>query len=326
MVSQVNVILETLHCIRESDSGGNSHSEPYIWPFLGIITSNSFESTPTAAILSDSRNVIKKEMRAGDIAPIPYPLDTLIANFQDSQTNRQLLLVVGLWEQDNTPMSAVQAGYQAFLDELHAAIGSNLLALSQADDATQKTIIDNIKTRVYNKVYSAEEGKLSTWEKTKVYLGWLNLDDFMGSDFKRFPDLTPTTFTLSLKGFSGDLIIHNAGSSTPTATNPPVEYEIKGNLKIQPVVVNICQAQVDAVNAAQAALKGLQDQVHSLQLQLQHATPQEKSGIIAQITRINTVQIPPAQAALDNAKVALEKCKALLTHPERAPVTTTTLG
>ena len=323
MVTQAIVVLETLHCIRESDSGGNSHSEPYIWPFLGIITSNSFDSTPEAAILSDSRNVIKNEMRAGDISPIPYPLNTLIANFQDDQTNRQLLLVVGLWEQDNTPISAVQAGYQAFLNELRAAIGSNLIALSQADEATQKTIIDNIKTSVYNKVYSAEEGKLSAWEKTKVYLGWLNLDDFMGSDFKRFPDLTPTSFTLSLKGLAGDLIIQNSGSTTPTAINPPVEYEINGSLRIQPVIVNVCQVQLDAVNAAQAALKGLQIQVQSLQLQLQHATPQEKSGIIAMITKINTVQIPPAQTTLDNAKAALEQCKAGHIHlPEHSPVVT----
>ena len=324
MVTQAIVVLETLHCIRESDLGGNSHSEPYVWPFLGIITSNSFETTPTAAIISDSRNVIKNEMRAGDIAPIPYPLNTLIANFQDDQTNRQLLLVVGLWEQDDTPMSAVQTGYQAFLDELHAAIGSNLLALSQADDATQKTIVDNIKTSVYNKVYSAEENKLSAWEKTKVYLGWLNLDDFMGSDFKRFPDLTPTTFTLSLKGFAGDLIIQNSGSTSPTATNPPVEYEINGSLRIQPVIVNVCQAQIDAVNAAQAALKSLQDQIQSLQLQLQHATPQEKSGIIAEIKQINTVQIPPAQTTLDNAKADLEKCKTIHIHlPDYTPVATT---
>jgi len=324
MVTQAIVVLETLHCIRESDSGGHSHSEPYIWPFLGIITSNSFEVTPTAAILSDSRNVIKSEMRAGDTAPIPYPLNTLIANFQDGQTNRQLLLVVGLWEQDDTPMSAVQAGYQAFLDELNTAIGSNLLALSQADDVTQKTIINNIKTNVYNKVYSAEKDKLSSWEKTKVYLGWLNLDDFMGSDFKRFPNLTPTSFTLSFKGFAGDLIIQSSGSTTPIATNPPVEYEINGSLRIQPIIVNICQAQINAVNAAQATLKGLQDQIQNLQLQLQHATPQEKSGIIALITKINTYQIPPAQTILDNAKAALEKCKAEHTHlPEHTPVVTT---
>lgn len=326
MVTQAIVVLETLHCIRESDLAGTSHSEPYIWPFLGIITSNSFETTPTAAIISDSRNVIKSEMRAGDISPIPYPLNTLIANFQDDQTNRQLILVVGLWEQDDTPVSAVQAGYQAFLDELQAAIGSNLLTLSQADDATQKTIIEKIKTSVYNKVYSAEEGKLSAWEKTKVYLGWLNLDDFMGSDFKRFPDLTPTSFTLSLKGFAGDLIIQNSGSPNQTATNPPVEYEINGSLRIQPVVVNVCQTQIDAVNAAQAALTGLQDQIQSLQLQLQHATPQEKSGIIAEIKQINTVQIPPAQTTLDNAKAALEKCKALRVHLPEDTREASTLG
>src|SRR5207253_499845 len=125
-------------------------------------------------------------------------------SFQDSQTNRQLILVVALWEEDDTPLVAVQAGYQAFLDELHAAIGSNLLGLSEADEEQQNVIVEQIKTRVFNEVSSAIEGHLSTFEKTQVFLGFLNLDDFMGSAFKRFPDLVPASFTLSLTGNAGD--------------------------------------------------------------------------------------------------------------------------
>jgi hypothetical protein len=271
MTTQAIITLESLRCILESDLGGTSHSEPYIWPALAIVTNNSFEVTPQSANLSDSQNVIKNEMRAGETASISYPVNTLTANFEDGQTNRQLILIVGLWEKDDTPLVAVQAGYQAFLNELPNAIGNNLSSLKQADDAGDeagvKAIIDEIKTRVYNKVYSAIESKLSGWEKTKVYLGWLNLDDFMGSDFKRFPDVVSTSFTLSFKGNAGDLIIEKVfgtgtfGTGPPKAINPPVEYEIQGNLKVQPVTVNRCQAETDAVNAAQLAVDGLNQMV-----------------------------------------------------------------
>lgn len=309
MATQAIITLETLRCVQESDRAGTSHSEPYIWPALAIVRGGSLEMTPTAAILSDSRNVIKSEMRRGESAAIGFPSHTLAAAFQDGETNLQLILVVGLWEDDDTPLVAVQAGYQAFLDELHAALVTNLFALSQADEAGQKAIVDTIKQQVYDKVYSAIDGHLSRWEKVKVGLGWLNLDDFMGSDFKHFPTVDPTPFTLSFKGSAGDLIITNTGPGTSTVVNPPIEYEIQGSLKVARVTVNVCQAEIDAVNAAQAALHGLQLMVQSLQNQLQHATPQQKPGIVAQINHINTVQIPPAQAALDNAQHALDACK-----------------
>jgi hypothetical protein len=311
MATQATVTLDSLHCTLESDEAGHSHSEPYVWPFLAIISSNTFDTTPTAASLSDSRRVLQNEMRAGDTATIPYPLNTLSATFEDDQTDRQLILVVGLFEQDDTPIKAVQAGYQAFLDELHKALGSNLLRLHNASPDDVQVIIDEIKQQVYAKVYAAVENHLSAWEKTQVYFGWLNPDDFMGSDFKWFQSLTATSFTLTLKGSSGDLIVTlpTTAGGTATAVNPPVQYEISGRLAVQPVTVNRCQSEIDAVSAAQAALQGLENLVQSLQLQLQHATPQEKAGIVAEIKHVTTDLIPPAQAALDSAQQALILCR-----------------
>ena len=63
--------------------------------------------------------------------------------------------------------------------------------------------------------------------------------------------------------------------------------------------------------------------IQSLQSQLQHATPQQKSGIIAQIKNIGEVQIPAAQANVDKANAALKRCRLLstvgpiATHPHR---------
>jgi hypothetical protein len=320
MTTQATITLESLHCTLESDLGKtNGHSEPYIWPALAIVTNNSFEITPKVALLGDSRTIIKNGMHANETAPIPYPVNTLTANFEDSQTNRQLLLVVALWEKDDTPAKTVQVGYQAYLDELKDAIGKNLLNFSQADDAQQKVIIDDIKKSVYAKVYAAEENSLSGWEKTQVYFGFMNLDDFMGSDFNRFSEVASTTFTLTFKGFAGDAII-DIFANPPKAVNPPVQYEIQGNLTVQDINVDPCQAEIDAISAAQSALQGLQNMIVSLQSQLQHATPQEKPGIIAQIKDISENQIPAAQTKIDNAQNALKRCRLLSTvRPTPSP-------
>jgi hypothetical protein len=315
MATLATITLETLRCIRESDLGRTGHSEPYIWPALASVASNplSYEFTPLDPTLSDSRTVIQSGMRAGDTAAIPYPINTLTASFDDSQTGQELLLVVALWEKDDTRLSVMQAGYSAFLNELKAAIGSNLLGLSQADDAERSAIIDGIKKRVYDKVHAAIENALSGPEKAALFFGFLNLDDFMGSDFRRFSDVVPTSFTLSLKGFAGDLDIFGAFTN-PTALNPPVEYEIQGNLQVESGTggsADACQAQIDAVNAAQSASQGLEDQIMGLQLQLQFATPQEKSAIVAAITSIRATQLPLAHTKLDGAKAALERCQRL---------------
>lgn len=330
MANLATITLERLRCIRESDLGRTGHSEPYIWPALASVASNplSFEFTPQDPGLSDSRTVIKSDMRAGDIAPIPYPINTLTASFDDSQTGPELLLVVALWEKDDTPGTVVQAGYAAFLNELKAAIGSNVLALAQADDTERATIIDGINKRVYDKVHAAMENALSGPEKVALLFGSLNLDDLMGSDFRRFSDVVPTPFTLSFKGFAGDLDIF-AAFTHPTALNPPTEYEIQGNLDVQAGTggtVDPCQARLDAVNQAQSAIQGLEDLIRGLQDQLQLATPQEKSAIIAEIRSVQETQLPAANAKLVSAKRALERCQRLgavrpgQTHPVVSPV------
>jgi len=313
MTTVATVTLRTLRCIRESDRAGTSHSEPYIWAALASAASNplSFESTPQAGILADARYVIKSEMRAGESAAIPYPLNTLIASFADGQTDRQMVLVVALWEQDDTPMAAVHAGYQAFLTELHAALGSNLLSLKAADASGRAIIIDAIKKRVYDKVYAAERDHLSDWEKTQVYFGWLNLDDFMGTDYKLFENVAQGTFVLRVKGAAGDLIVGNIFSNQPTAVNPPVEYEVEGNLEVAIVDADPCQAQLDSVAAAQAAIESLQRLVVELQEHLHLAPPQLTAAILAEIDDVRTHQIPAAQARLERARNTLRRCQLL---------------
>jgi len=114
MSVQAIVTLNTLRCIKESDRGGSSHSEPYLWPFLAAVSSNSYETTPTAAILAECRRIRKQEMKAGQSVLLDFPGNRLTATYQDGQTGQALILIVALLEADDTPEHAIQAGYQAY--------------------------------------------------------------------------------------------------------------------------------------------------------------------------------------------------------------------
>lgn len=72
---------------------------------------------------------------------------------------------------------------------------------------------------------------------------------------------------------------------------------------------NPCQAELDAVNAAQTALQSLELRVQGLQSELQHATPQEKSGIVAEIRDLTESKIPWEKTQLAEAEAALSKCR-----------------
>lgn len=108
MATDAIVILERLRCIRESDVAGGS--EPYIWPaLLWIDDSTLSEPIPvgvTAPALGNARVVIKNDMRAGQTADIPLSVGMLRVRFEDGLSIRRLILVVALWEEDETPEAA----------------------------------------------------------------------------------------------------------------------------------------------------------------------------------------------------------------------------
>lgn len=273
---------------------------------MASVSNNSFATTPTAALLGESRRIRKNEMRAGETVSMDFPGQTLSATFDDTQSDRQLILVVALLEADDAPEGAIQAGYQAFLDELKLELGHNILALKAATEDEKNEIIAEIQRQVSEKVTSSIKGALTTGQKIKVKLGFLNMDDFMASQTRHFTDLTPQDFTLRFEGTSGD----------PRVTNQsvvlfPIVYEIDGRVSVSAITVDPCQANVDAVAAAEAKVRGLHLQVQSLQHQLQSATPQQKPGIIAMIRRINEQDIPAAQQALEGAERMLQRCRVM---------------
>jgi hypothetical protein len=208
------ITLERLRCIRESDASG--HSEPYIWPVLMWIDNNTLENPPerpelvgvTAPALGSARVVIKSGMRVGETADIPASVGILRVRFEDGSedglTIRRPILTVGLWEEDETPEDAVRAGFRAFSSELRAAVAEKLLDLMRANEEQKKEIIATIKKRVGSRVESAIWNGLTGEQKAWHILGQLNLDDIVGSDFKDFPDLRATPFTLAFGAGSSD--------------------------------------------------------------------------------------------------------------------------
>lgn len=320
MAKDIIIILEELRCIALKNT--EAETEPYIWPALIRIDDNTI-ATPALLSISTpiqehARVVIKGSMRAGESAPIPESVGFLRQRFEDNLDVRRLILVVALLEHDETPEKAMKAGFQAFSSELAAALAENLLALSTADEEEEKVIVDAIQKRVESRVRSATENGLSSFEKAKVVAGFLNLDDPQGSAFRQFRPKGPVIGPALVEGPVIEQENFEPGSFTLSfeATGKVLglidtlsRYEIQGQLQVRPVVVDRCQPQIDAVNAAKAVVDGIDSEIKSLQDELQQASPAEKPFLVSEIKRLRTEEMPVAVAALDEARRDLQACR-----------------
>jgi hypothetical protein len=306
MATDAIVLLEQLHCLTLLNT--ETRTEPYIWPALVRIDDTTLATPDLVAmvtpLLGNARVVIKDSMRAGETASIPASVGILRTRFEDNLMTRRLILVVALLENDETPEDAMQDGFRAFNSELRAAIADNLFALSAADEEETKVITDQISERVAGRVRSAIENGLSAYEKAKVFAGILNLDDSIGSDFQSFgqDSLGSEAFTLHFEAKGKILGVFDTLS----------EYEIEGQLQIKRVIADRCQAQVNAVNAAQAVVNGIEAEIRELQDALRgegEGSSLPKSFIIAEIKRIRAEELAPAVADLQAARAALKACR-----------------
>lgn len=295
MALDVSVTLQTLQCVREREAG----SEPYIWPVLLWIDDATLMTSEligvSGPVLGDARRVLHDSMVAGETASIPYPLGSLAVRFEDVSTIRYVLLVAALFDMDETPEAAMWAGCKAFTSELRAAVADNLLgirqAVTQGNDDDLQQLIDAIKARVKQHTETATWNALTGWQKTRVVLGTLNLDDYVGADFY-FGEPVRTEFALSL-----------------TTEGASEEYRLEGMMNLQPTTIDLCQAHVDAVKAAQAVVDGIEGQLSAAKLELQNAAPSHKASIVDWIGRLNH-DLDLAMMALAEARSALQTCRA----------------
>lgn len=305
MATDAIIVLSRLRCIRESDASGGS--EPYIWPALLWIDDNTL-ATPslvgvTAPALGNARVVIKSGMRAGETADIPPSVGVLRVRLEDGLTIRRLIFAIALWEWDETPQAAMRAGFQAFSRELRAAIADNLFALNAASEEERQLIVQTINSRVGGQVRSAIENGLTGWQKARIAIGTLNLDDPIDSAFNYFPDLNSTPITLQFAHTSA--FVERFFPDAP----PTQEYEIEGELQVRPVSIDPCQAEIDNVKAAQAAVDNVDAAIRNLQSELSSAPPGLKPFLISEIRRLREEDLSAAMVALEDARRALQACR-----------------
>jgi hypothetical protein len=321
------VILEQLRCITLKNT--ETRTEPYIWPALIKVDDHTISTSPNlleviANPIGGARVEIKDSMREGETAAIPSSVGILRARFEDNLNTRSLNLIVALLESDETPRDSIEAGYKAFTSELRVAVGERLIELRDANDVQTKKIVEEIQKRVGDKVTTAIRNSLSTGEKIRVFIGTLDMDDPSGSDFLRLskadktpdgrslPDrLEPRTFTLNFEA-KGKTVI--PGAFPPTVVESLTKYEIRGRLEVKPVVIDKCQAQVNAVNAAKSSVKDVENEIKRLQAQLSghhdpNDPPMTKADIIKEINRVRTEDLPVAEAALKSAQKELLACR-----------------
>ncbi len=198
----ITIKLNTLHCNRESQSGG---SNPYLWPDIVWINKNGFQVGEIGAADSNGHKVLKRGMKAGDTITIDSSVGEITRFFVNSPSdadplsNYVLILTVGLFHDNETPNDAVIAGYRAFKSALETNIKANLAGLASTDqsvlDATEKIISDAVSAAVK----SAISDNLSLVQKGEVATGILTLDSQIGSASTSFTNPSNNTnFTLTI--------------------------------------------------------------------------------------------------------------------------------
>lgn len=294
--------LDRFRCLVEHD--GNGHSEPYIWTVLiwvddTTIGSGQIVGSAAPSEFQGARAVIKAGMRAGQEASLPAVQRSFAHRFEDGLTIRRIGLVVVLLEEDETPDDAVRAAYKAFVRELPPAVADFIRSFGRGPETSEER--RQIVATVQPKVVAAGRDALTAFQKVQVAIGSLDLDDQLGFDTSFMEvDGPASARAITLRLVEG------------RAANPKQHYEIDGRVELRPPPPpDPCQRQVDGVARAREALDGLLAEIRGLQAQLAKAPPQEKAAIIAEIRRIRSEQIPEAAEALDLARRALARCRAL---------------
>jgi len=292
--------LTTLRCIKESDAKGGS--EPYLWVTYFALDGRNIAQANPLTIDTPPATFIRKEF-PDNVA------DGQVINVTASLSNRSFQVDPGplnfmmagciavLLEEDDTPENAIIAGHLAYSKEIEKQL--NALVKKRISTADKSEIKDSevkvIRDAVNSKVKSAIKDNLSLGQKL-----FDNQDDLLGFTFVNLVNEAIQTKTFDFPEiFEGD----NRQSSSN-------RFVLSGAVTAGPVPpppVEICKTQKAAVNAKLQEIQGLQGIVTSLQLQLQHATPQQKPGIVKAIQSTND-QITKAQAELATLQAALQAC------------------
>jgi hypothetical protein len=242
------------------------------------------------------RTVLGQDVRAGAVLTVPPAAGTTGVQLADGEVLRRALAVISLLENDETPQHVVVAAYDSYVRELPAAIARHLLQLSSDDQDTVDEAKAAVRAEVSDAVKSAGASEMTSWEKFKVGIGSLNLDDQVGSAF----DDTTTTKPIALD------FVETSGSGSSVHTTQ--DWHLAGTLTVD-TRVDLCAAQARAVAQATVWRNQLLDQLRALNTAFAQASPSERAAIRIDIDEVKGL-LRQAEAELDSAQAALASCRA----------------
>jgi hypothetical protein len=301
-LERVTLRVTELRCLAQSE--GSAGSDPYLWlTFFAFGAQQVPGQTGPVATITPSydsfRTGIPDHVQAGQAVVVPPFYATASFDFDLALTGPKLTGAIAvLMEQDGTPDGSIALGYGAYAKEIDKQLNDLVTKRIQAGNfgAITDAEIKIIKDAVNAKVQTAVGSNQSFWNL------FTDQDDNLGVTFKTFSD-----DEIQFQYFDFPEIASADASD---------RFVLSGGISLGPVPtapVDSCAAQRAAVNAKQAEITGYQVQKEALQNQLQHATPQEKSGIVAEI-RADDDRITQAQAELPALQTALDSCIAHHRH------------
>jgi len=308
--------LTQLSCIKESDPGP---SEPYLWVTYFALGPNvpPFQTGPLA-VNTPAYDAFRTEfasMSAGDVVGIPPFIASASFDMDLEVLGPKLVGCVAiLMEEDDTRQSDIVFGRIAYSKEMEKQL--NDLMRKRIQTGNDGPLTDDEKNTIMKAVRSKVTDAVGSHQS--AFDLFRDQDDNLGFTYVILPDGKdesgdPKPITAGPFDFPEVTTKKSPFPGLP-ATIVTDRYVLSGELTIEAVpadTVDLCAKPRAALKAKQDEIKGLQLRVESLQFQLQHATPQQKSALVQEIGATNDL-IDQAEAALPALEAALDHC---IAHP-----------
>jgi hypothetical protein len=300
-LQRVTLGLTELRCIAESDGSGSS--EPYLWTTYFALGAQPLPGqTGPMATITPAYDAFRSEfadgVEAGDVLAIP-PFIASASFDMDLDADHTIVgCIAVLMEEDETPQSSIVLGRIAYAKEIEAQLNELVHRRLVAGDFGPVTDaeIDAIRAAVQAKAEDAIGSDQSLWDVFR------NQDDQVGFTYKAFSDDEIQAGFFDFPEIRSD-----------DSTN---RYVLSASLSIGAIPVDpvdLCAAPRAALEAKHDEIQGLQTRRGILQSELQHAAPQQKAAIVAEIDATNDL-ITAAEAELPALQAALDACIARHGH------------
>lgn len=307
MPSTVKMHLDQLSCIAEDD--GSGASEPYLFVTYFWVDGRNIATPQPVSTMTPVYNAYRTEMpngvRAGTVITVPPFLASAEFEVDPGPLNFMLAgVIVLVLEEDESPLSAVLAGRNAYLSGVHEALNDLVKARIQNLDTSAvtpeevKAIADAVKGAVVDAIAS----RLSIWQKL-----FDDQDDLIGYTHVAFigPEIQtrPLVFPAVANGAANRYALTGTMTVQPSQSNPTTD---------------LCAGPRQALRAKEDEIRGLQLQRQHLQQELVHAPTNQKAALVRMIVALGE-RITALEAELPALQAALKACQdrfTIVDHPD----------